>query len=317
MIRNSSCKICNKGLPWIKKQICMLGCGHLYHYDCVCMKSKCNICEIKIKKNDITLFNPHQKSKNRNEMTKRIQEYNDILSVTNFDINDIDGINVMKNLPILLNIIGTIPLNSGKEHGLSICNKILSMLNCKINIHNNHLLNKKNKIVYIANHTCYMDFIILFLLLECGFLSSEAINDNYLTSMLLNIIPCVIIKRGIKMNTVEQMKDYVDKHGSICLFPEGMMTHPETLIKFRTGAFHIGYPVQPIVIKYKKPIANMNIGKFICLLASGLEDIIDVYVLPEYKYPFNDKKIEEIRNEMSKQGDLLLSNVSNKDIKDQ
>jgi 1-acyl-sn-glycerol-3-phosphate acyltransferase len=316
ILKNSMCSICHKGLPWIPESVVMLNCNHMYHKSCITKQSKCSLCNIKINTNDLLEVNDQNyKLKTVEQINTRKQDYIDLLSMTNFDNNKIDNIEILKNLPILMNIIGSILVSNG-NNGRDICAKVVSMLNLKIKVHNEHLIDNTKKVVYIANHTSYLDFLVLFPLLNSGFLSSDAIYDNYISSLLLNVVKCVIIKRGTSDNTVTQMKKYIDDHKSICLFPEGMMTHPETLIKFRTGAFHIGYDVQPIVIKYKNPIAHMDIGKFILLMTSGLSDNIDVHILNRYQYPFTDDSIEHIRKDMSKVGGLLLSNVSNKDIKD-
>ena len=75
----------------------------------------------------------------------------------------------------------------------------------------------------------------------------------------MDIVPLLIIKRGKNANTVKKMKNYVRKHGSICLFPEGIITHPDTIIQFRTGAFNIGEPILPVVIKYNPAIFDDDI----------------------------------------------------------
>ena len=310
-IINSRC-ICKKGLPWINLKVVMiLPCEHLIHQECLNKDIKnnkyiCPICSKKIFKIIDHKYYRHDH--------KYFQQCIDILSVTNFDNStSINMIEVTKNLPLFLNILCNIPLDSGIQHGENICSKIFNMNNIKINVYGFNKLKNITKKVYISNHTCYLDFIILFYILKTGFVSSSAILDNVISKNLLNIIQCMIIKRGNTKNTVQQMKDYVDKHNSICLFPEGMMTNPNTLIEFRTGAFYIGYPIIPIVIKYKNVISAMDISNFILKIASYQIEEVDVFILDPYYPPFDHKKI---RLEMAKTGNLLLSRVSNRDLHD-
>jgi 1-acyl-sn-glycerol-3-phosphate acyltransferase len=112
------------------------------------------------------------------------------------------------------------------------------------------------------------------------------------------------------------MKRYVKKHGSICLFPEGMISHPDTIIRFRTGAFYVGYPVQPIIIKYEPVIYDNDMDTMIKKLLSSDNLTITLHILPQQLPPFDDKKIEDIRELMGKTGNIALSRVSNKDMND-
>ncbi len=94
------------------------------------------------------------------------------------------------------------------------------------------------------------------------------------------------------------------------------MTHPDTIIRFRTGAFHIGFPVYPIVLKYNNIIADSSIGTFIFKLASGNKTIVDMEILDPFYPPFDDNKIELVRFAMAKAGNMAMSRVSNRDIID-
>jgi 1-acyl-sn-glycerol-3-phosphate acyltransferase len=129
-------------------------------------------------------------------------------------------------------------------------------------------------------------------------------------------MPLLFIKRGKSNNVVKKIKEYVQKNGSLCLFPEGMLSHPNTLIKFRTGAFYTDLPIYPVVIKYKNKIFELNDFNYILKLLSYQSIDIDVIILKPFYPPFNNNKIELVRKEMAKAGNLLLSRVSNRDIKD-
>ena len=118
-------------------------------------------------------------------------------------------------------------------------------------------------------------------------------------------------------NTVEKIRNYVDKTGSICLFPEGMLTHPSTLTRFRTGAFHVGRPIYPIVLKYKNVISDMSAKDFILKISSSQNETIEMYILDPFYPPFDDEQIEKVRMAMGRVGGMFLSRVSNRDIKDE
>jgi 1-acyl-sn-glycerol-3-phosphate acyltransferase len=312
-ILNAFC-ICKQGLAWIKDEVIMIEpCEHLIHKKCLRGKTYCPYC-----KNDISAITTTKSKKNTDES---YQKWGDILSVTNFDkMSKITPVKIWYNIPRLLKTIIDIQFSKGYNDGLQICKNVFDMNNIKIKVSGIDKIKNSPK-VFISNHTSHMDFLVLFYLLKTGFLTSSVINDNPISKTLLNIIPCLIVDRGStksKSNetTVDKMKKHVKKEGSICLFPEGMLTHPDTIVKFRTGAFHIGYPIYPIIIKYKNVIADMKTHSFILKIASNQEEIITVKILDPVYPPFSDTDIENVRYKMAKKGKLIMSRVSNKDIKD-
>jgi 1-acyl-sn-glycerol-3-phosphate acyltransferase len=235
--------------------------------------------------------------------------------MTNYNSGKINYAKILTSMPDGLSTILQLPLSKGVENGKKLCENMFHMNNIKIRVHGLDKIKNGPK-VYISNHTTNLDFLILFYILGCGFLASSNINDNPITKSLTNIIPILMINRGEKTNTVEKMKEYVENNNTICLFVEGMMTNPNTLIKFRTGAFHIGHTIYPIVLKYKNNICDMDFGKFILKLFSEQTEEVDMYVLDPFYPPFDETKIELVRQAMAKTGNLLLSRVSNRDIVD-
>ena len=314
---NFAC-FCGTDLLWKRDEVIMLNpCEHLVHRSCFkyfkylkSEESKCPMCLTTVKsitragdfRNDPSLY----------------QKCVDILSVTNFD--DKTGIsydNALFNLPRIAAFVMRIPFTRGINGGHVLCGDILRMGNIKIKVTGLDKIQKGPK-VFIANHTCYIDFLALFYVLKTGFLSSSFIKKNPVTKQLLNILPILVVDntKGAKTNTVEKMTKYVEDTGSICLFPEGMLSHPETLTRFRTGAFNIGYPVYPIVLKYKNNISDTSILDFVLKTGSSKCELIEFMILDPFYPPFDDNKIELVRHVMAEAGDLMIARTSNKYIND-
>ena len=156
----------------------------------------------------------------------------------------------------------------------------------------------------------------MFYVLKCGFLSSVEINLTQIGRQLTQIVPLVLIDRGIKSSTVDKMKEYVENEGSLCVFPEGMQTHPKTIINFRTGAFNVEHQVYAVVIEYDLPVADMVVKDFILKIMSEQNINIKVKILGPYLPPFNEKDIENIRIDMADAGHMFLSRVSNRDLEE-
>lgn len=317
---NTKC-ICGEGLQMSKSIISILDpCEHLIHKKCL-KKIKNNICPIC----KISINNSYTKKQLKNKIIKKInspedyQRYVDIISMTNF--NNIYKINENKipfNAVELLGIISSLPLSSGYKDGHILCKEILNLINAKLIVsgYENFTSIKNSPKVIISNHTSYLDFIVILYLFKCGFLSSTYINTIWAGKLMVDIIPLLLLDRGKDVNTVNRIKEYVKKYKSICLFPEGTISHPDTIIRFRTGAFYVGYPVCPVVLRFDPVIYDTNVNKFIKKILSEPQINIHVDILPAVYPPFDKDKIELVRRDMGRVGNLALSRVSNKDIKE-
>lgn len=209
---------------------------------------------------------------------------------------------------------------------------ILSIINLKINIidntKNNPIAirdskitwkNKKDidrKLVIISNHSHYIDSIIIYYLFRCGFVSSDFINKTDIGKIIATKLKLLIFKRGVDTNMVDKIKKYLNEQKKIAIYPEGAITNNETMIRFRTGAFYVGETVCPIVIKYNKIIYDDDFKQMIFKLLTQNEIVANVYINDFFYPPFNEQKIESIRDFMIGIGGFKKSRVSNKNIKE-
>ena len=312
---NSRC-ICKITLNWVNTELIMLDpCEHILHYKCYKEnknKSKCDLCETKIDK----IYTEKQLIIKKNN-PKYYQKYVDMLSVKNLNnMSEVNNFNLITNIPKIIGTFLTLPYCRGINDGKSLIHEIMNIGNVKLQVEGLNNIPKGPKVI-IANHTSDFDFIPLFYIFQSGFLSSSILYDSMIGKMISKIVTNVIVTRGDKNgNTVNKMKQHVKKYGSICLFPEGLITHPDTIIRFRTGAFNIGYQVCPVVITYDPVIYDSNIGNYIKKILSQDEFNIKINILPTEQPPFTENKIEEIRLKMAKTGNFALSRVINRDIKD-
>jgi 1-acyl-sn-glycerol-3-phosphate acyltransferase len=174
----------------------------------------------------------------------------------------------------------------------------------------------KSKTVIVANHSNYFDSFILFYLFKCGFVSSDFINTTDIGRLIASKCNLLIFKRGVDKDMVSKIKDYLDEMKKIVIYPEGAMANNETLIRFRTGAFYTGANICPVVLKYKNFIHDDDITQYIFKLITQNEIIVDVYINDIFYPPFNNEKIEEVRDLMVKVGNFEKSRVSNRSVKE-
>jgi 1-acyl-sn-glycerol-3-phosphate acyltransferase len=130
------------------------------------------------------------------------------------------------------------------------------------------------------------------------------------------IFGILIVKRGTDKNTVKKMHDYIRDNKDLCIFPEGLITHPNILCRFRTGSFHTGFPVQPIIVKYNPHVYDNSATKFLLKAMSQEGITATVQILDPVYPPFTQEKIEIVRHMMAEAGNFAISRVSNRSVKD-
>ncbi len=312
-IINSRCK-CDKNLL-VKncKLIMIMPCEHIMHYECFNKKLiYCPICDEEIEK----YYSDKEIKNNSNKSEEDYQRFVDIVSVCYFEnYSKVNKTLFYKNIVGFPEIIYKLSTYRGFEKGKEISELLLKLANVKLKIWGMNNITNNRKII-ISNHSTYFDFVVMFYLFNCGFVSSSSIHNTIAGRQLVNLIPLVLVNRNKDKNTVDKIKEYVSNVGSVCLFPEGMITHPDTLSRFRTGAFYADHPVAPVVLKYNPIVYSDNPIEFLQKMSSSSMEIT-VYILPEELPPFNKEKIEEVRTKMAKVGNLALSRVSNRDLKEE
>jgi hypothetical protein len=87
-----------------------------------------------------------------------------------------------------------------------------------------------------------------------------------------------------------------------------MLTHHKTICKFRTTAFKLGYPVQPVILKYRQNIFDLLNFDMWCFRKIN----VDVTVLNPIDTDGSNESIESIRQTMANVGGFYLSDVINK-----
>lgn len=311
-IINSRC-VCDQGLGWINDQLIMLEpCEHIFHRKCINFL-KCPICNSNID----NIYTEKQVKQKIHGNSKYYQKYVDMVCMKNTDkLCKKNFAQFTANLPAIMDIISRMPFCRGFDDGYKLCETVFSLAKVKLTvIGKNNIIHGKNMVI-IANHTSIMDFMVMFHVFKCGFLASSSIKDTWLGKLVADIIPILFIDRGKDENTVDRMKKYVEKNGSLCIFPEGIIVHPETLARFRTGAFHVDKPILPVVINYKPYVSDSSISDFLQKLASQSIIDITINILPPEYPPFSGDKIESIRKKMAKKGNMALSRISNRDVVD-
>ena len=337
-IVNCSC-FCSKCFFTNEKILYILPCCHIVHENC--FNNYILKCQYKIFDNlEIRLACPHCNSVINNVLTeykinskKKYNQYK--IDIKSIRIDNSSTINYMI-LPLgivkFTSFINKLILVNTEKELFTTLEYVLSSLNIKINIVdntsknpieiNNNKISWKNKedndkkIIIISNHAHYLDSVIIYYLFRCGFISSDFINQTDIGRIIASKLKLLIFKRGIDTNMVEKIKEYLCEQKRIVIYPEGTITNNQTMLRFRTGSFYVGEAICPIVVKYDKVIYDDDFKKMLLKLITQNEINVTVYINDFVYPPFDNNKIEEVRNHMISIGKFEKSRVSNKSFKE-
>jgi 1-acyl-sn-glycerol-3-phosphate acyltransferase len=329
IVVNLKCS-CNKYFYNNENLIFTLPCCHIIHEKCMNnflirnknkhFKLKCPFCKNRVD-NIIT-----EKMSKQNKKYKQISI--DMKSVKMCDDADINYLYMPMAIIKFTSITNKLLSVTSSDELDNFASLAINSFNIKIKIHNNlknnKLINKDNtlsidkcdKIVYISNHSHYLDSLIMRHLFKCGFIASDFINQSDIGKMLVEACDLLIFKRGVDTNVVDKIKGYLDDKKKIAIFPEGATGNNETLLNFRTGAFHTNSPICPIIIKYNPFVYDNDMNQMILKILTHEVINVDVYINDLFYPPFNTEKIEQVRDVMATVGNLQKSRVSNRLVKD-
>ncbi len=332
--------ICKKNFKVGDNILYITPCCHMFHEKCLnnnileeqmknkeistCGNLNCPLCDTKI----TSILNEHK----INSKSKYKKYQTDITSVKLDNSASINYVTLPLSLVKLTSMINKLIVAQTEKDIMFALEFILKGLNIKINIIDNtkknsiiiknniiHWKNKKDdlkKKVIIANHSHYLDSFILLYIFRSGFVSSDFINSFDIGRLCASKCKMLIFKRGVDTNMVDKIKNYLEEERKIIIYPEGAMANNNTIMRFRTGAFHTGAYICPVVIKYRNYVWDDDIKTAIFKIISQNEIPVDVYINDLETPPFTDENIEQVRDKMAKVGNLQKSRVSNRHIKE-
>jgi 1-acyl-sn-glycerol-3-phosphate acyltransferase len=320
---------CNNYFYNTSKIVVLLPCNHLMHEKCISYylinnKKKCPLCNVSFTKilTENRLSNP--------------KYYQNIIDIKSVRLSENTSSINYYTLPFAMvkftSIMNRLIAAKTQEDIYSMIEYFLRLFNIKINLIDNTVNNpitfknnivewkkkedENQNIILLSNHTNYIDTMILAYLFKAGCVASEFINKYEIGKRIADTCNLLIFRRGKDTNMVDKIKEYLKIHKRILMYPEGGMSNHKTMFRFRTGAFYTGGVICPIIIKYRPYVWDDNFKKYIFKLTTQEEINVDVYVNDFHYPPFNDEKIDKVRDLMVKVGDLKKSRVSNKFVKE-
>lgn len=301
---NCACPSCHQRFSYSHKPIAMYEtCKHLVHETNSCFAQRCPICQIECSTIPTTC------------LTERHSRYYDVLSITRKPAprswrDWFRGVGRLFRIGGI--VVSTLLCHRwSMELILVLMRRIRTCLNITVSLkHVERYKNDVTKRVLVVNHTSYLDVFALCALAErdkhhFGCVVNETVETMGWPRWFLPYIPHVIVRQGVE-NNFEHVKAFFETCDRLCIFPEGMLTHAKTLTEFRSTAFRLGVPVQPILIRYKaheNEVFNWVGWDLLCQPRVAIQ----LEVLPIMEA---DKEV--VRNTMATEGPFALSSVVNR-----
>jgi 1-acyl-sn-glycerol-3-phosphate acyltransferase len=304
---NCFCAECGERFSSTHKEICVFNmCNHLIHLKC--NTSLCKICD---KWRGMALHaNP-----TNNVDIKSIKK-NPIKWTWTDRLRGLTRLFI--SIPVIASLFIRLTFNLIDLDYIFWLNKYLCwLLNIHIKCSNKSyykLIDSSYKRVIIANHTNYHDALVIGFLLNpnitVGVVASPITQKVIFGRIALAVLPHIITEQSSTFNKISDFFKINPEESRLLIFPEGMLTHEKTICKFRSSAFKLGYPVQPLVIDYKQNVFNLKGFDFLCQNKINVQ----VTVCDPVNTDETIESIESVREQMAKIGDFNLSSVSNKKL---
>lgn len=158
----------------------------------------------------------------------------------------------------------------------------------------------------VANHTSWLDILILGGATGTAFVSKAEVKETMLIGWLADQNRTLYIQRserGDAHGQVSRIRDALDYHQPLAIFPEGTTGHGRALLPFRSTLFHAvapppeGVSVRPVAIDYGQHVEHVGWhggegGLANALRVLGRRGSMDVHVrLLEPLPPIADRKV--------------------------
>lgn len=177
---------------------------------------------------------------------------------------------------------------------------LLRCLGCPVYTIGSEYLNETSPMIYVANHTSYVDSVVLLGLLPEGVAfvaKKELVNSLFLRTVIKKLDQITIGRIDFAKNIADtqRIQKIIEQGRSIMIFPEGTFTYATGLRPFKLGAFTLAVntktPICPIAIKGTRSILRgdsrlprpgkiiLTVGKPIYPRSSDWEDVLRLHAL--------------------------------------
>jgi 1-acyl-sn-glycerol-3-phosphate acyltransferase len=149
---------------------------------------------------------------------------------------------------------------------------MIRALGAHVKYRKNFTQKPEGPVLYIANHTTYIDVPVLSSVIPAAFVTSIDMGDNAAEGLLTRLGGCLFVERRNHSQLLGDIRGIMDMLGEgfdVVVFPEGTTFNGSKLLKFKSSlveaAVQAQIPVVPVTICYRaidgKPISAANRDK--------------------------------------------------------
>lgn len=182
----------------------------------------------------------------------------------------------------------------------------------------------------VCNHTSMLDILLLMSICMPSFVSKEAVSRVPVIGRIATGMQCLYVNRatrgGVSAKVIERQQACLEQQrpvAPLAIFPEATTTNGHFLIKFHTGVFRGGFPVVPVVVKYRykrfsPTYETIRLAQYIYKLFTQLYNEVEYTLFPVY-YPSETERKDpalyanNVREVMRKELNCGLSESSYQD----
>eukprot|EP01100_Stratorugosa_tubuloviscum_P004025 TRINITY_DN198_c1_g1_i2.p1 TRINITY_DN198_c1_g1~~TRINITY_DN198_c1_g1_i2.p1 ORF type:complete len:363 (+),score=74.34 TRINITY_DN198_c1_g1_i2:1-1089(+) len=180
--------------------------------------------------------------------------------------------------------------------------------------------------IIVTNHISYLDIFILMVEELPSFVAKYSVKNLPIINCFCNFLQVVYKDKTSNTSVtniiINQINQKILKR-RIVIFPEGTTTNGQFLISFKSGAFVGGFPIQPILLKYRFNDFNLSwetipLPYHLLRFISSWRNELEIIYLPVYipsKEEITNPKLyaENIRKIMAKELKISMTNHTYQD----
>jgi len=106
--------------------------------------------------------------------------------------------------------------------------------------------------IMVSNHVSYLDILVIMSLYgtNYSFVAQNRLKEAAWLRRICDSFGIIWVDQTKSDGTTKRMLQAISKGRKLVLFPEGLMTNGESMLRFRKGAFVLGQSIKPICIKW-------------------------------------------------------------------
>eukprot|EP00741_Cyanophora_paradoxa_P004648 tig00000821_g4511.t1 len=156
-------------------------------------------------------------------------------------------------------------------------------------------------VVMVSNHMSYLDILVHMAHSMPSFIAKADVRNIPMVGLCAQAMQCAFTEReaakraGVSDLVVQRQNANAADFPPLCIYPEGTTTNGDFLVRFSTGAFRAGKPVQVLCLRYPyqkfcPAWESMDIHLHLFRMLTQVRNYVEVTFLPVYTPSEEERK---------------------------